>query len=41
MNVITSEDVTLEMARIHRELEDRITRKLQALQLGEAWQGLE
>jgi hypothetical protein len=39
--MITSEDVTLEMARILRELEEAVTRKLQAAHLGEAFEGLE
>lgn len=41
MNLITSEDIALEMARTMRELECRALKKIAALQLGEAWEGLQ
>jgi hypothetical protein len=39
--VITSDDITLELARTMRELECRALKKLAALQLGEAFIGLD
>ena len=38
---MTYEDIAIEMARTERELRERVIAKLAALQLGEAWIGLD